>query len=1092
MKCPHCGSDNASDAQHCFACGTLLSEHAIGPGSVIASRYEILQTVGRGGMGTVYKAHDRILDEIVAVKVLRAELASSPDLARRFRQETKLARRVRHPNICGIHEYGEDRDIRYIAMEFVDGVEIRRILKERGRLPTSEAFDAVLQVAEGLQAIHAAGVIHRDLKTANIMRDAKNQVRVMDFGIAKQFGSDIEESTLGDTAMGMIVGTAEYMSPEQARGEKIDLRTDIYALGIVIFEIFTGDVPFRGETPVATIFKHLQEPPPLWGPRAVALPESLRPVLEKALAKDPASRYASAAEMLEALRAARGEAAPPPGATVARPLRLPPRSRSAAVPKEESRPSPTVISPPAPTPIPGKASTTVTPPVPKGPWACLAQAIPPSMAGDQPAIRELLASFFASANPVQGSGLLRLHGAKLKGGQEYNFFALFMGEGLNPLEPENRLGTRTFIAYSSPLEDHLARLKDNRRRVVTVVADSYELGRGVREKILQYRQRHNAVVLPLSLKEVRTAHRNHTLRELFLDRLSDLHTPPDLYATRGPTTDPTAFFGMRRELNDVVTVLQAADAFVIVSGPPGSGKTSLVNMAEYGLENRRFHRIRCSACVPRAAATLVEDIEAAFSPDADGGGTIFIDAKTDGAPAEVLSLKIRLARIARQAKQRGERPILVLEDADWLVDLLVQRGVAEEERALGREVWTSLAQHARSGQLPVLVTSVRGFLLSQRLLGSWENPLASQAHHCSVPPLSSTALKRLVTELAVQMNVEFDGAALGEIHRVSAGNVYVTRLLCSAVVAARRDSHDESALAAVRITRADVREGWDRLASERATFSDSFVGWLGEAEQQVLRIVADHRPRSLRSVKKYVTASSDLRQIGDAVEQLRRMGMVRRAGQRHRVCIPLLEEWVRRNEEPSSPSAQVRHVRFTYLVWGTTLSLLLLGANWYFYGRRDVRVGPGQADGCRFWVQHPLRATEGEQVHILVSASCSAASPPPELALVREPGTVAGAKPSARFPLEMNCDRGECEGELALQLRTALGPAFAFNFESQASTLADLRIAIKKDLLGQAQEAFKKILVILAGVLFLGGSVLTFHEQVRSMIERFVGLVRPR
>src|SRR5688572_16792639 len=232
MTCPHCGAQNQDDSGGCFHCGQPLQQvTAVRRGSVVAARYEILEPLGRGGMGMVYRAHDRTLDEEVALKVLRSEVARDADMARRFRQEIKLARKVRHANVCGIHEYGEDGDLRFIAMEFIEGVDLRRVLQQRGALPTAEAFEVSVQVAEGLQAIHEAGIIHRDLKTPNIMRDARGYVRLMDFGIAKQHGADV---TLGATAMGMIVGTPEYMSPEQARGERIDFRSDVYALGIVI------------------------------------------------------------------------------------------------------------------------------------------------------------------------------------------------------------------------------------------------------------------------------------------------------------------------------------------------------------------------------------------------------------------------------------------------------------------------------------------------------------------------------------------------------------------------------------------------------------------------------------------------------------------------------------------------------------------------------------------------------------------------------------------------------------------------------------------------------------------------------------------
>jgi serine/threonine protein kinase len=175
-------------------------------------------------MGRVYLARDLALDEDVAIKLLRPEIAGNAQMARRFRQEIKLARRVRHRNVCGIHEYGEFGELRYIAMEYIEGVNLRRLLR-RGGLTRADAFDIAIQAARGLQAIHDAGIIHRDLKTPNIMQDARGMVRLMDFGIAKQQDS---EGTLGGTGVGVIVGTPEYMSPEQARGERVDVRSDVY------------------------------------------------------------------------------------------------------------------------------------------------------------------------------------------------------------------------------------------------------------------------------------------------------------------------------------------------------------------------------------------------------------------------------------------------------------------------------------------------------------------------------------------------------------------------------------------------------------------------------------------------------------------------------------------------------------------------------------------------------------------------------------------------------------------------------------------------------------------------------------------------
>jgi serine/threonine-protein kinase len=247
-------------------------------------------------MGVVYKAHDRTLDEDVAIKVLRPDFAQDPTMAERFKHEIKLARKVRHRNVCTIHDFGEDRGLLYISMELLEGVDLKKVLRQGGGLSPQRAYAIAIQVAEGLQAVHEAGIVHRDLKTSNIMIDPDGVARLLDFGVAKRLG----DGTL--TAAGHIVGTPEYMSPEQAQGKKVDFRSDVYALGVVLFEIFTGRVPFHGETPISTILKHINEPPPLQGSEAAGIPERVKPILRRMLAKDPALRYQSAREVAEALR----------------------------------------------------------------------------------------------------------------------------------------------------------------------------------------------------------------------------------------------------------------------------------------------------------------------------------------------------------------------------------------------------------------------------------------------------------------------------------------------------------------------------------------------------------------------------------------------------------------------------------------------------------------------------------------------------------------------------------------------------------------------------------------------------------------------
>jgi len=275
---------------------------AITRGTLIANRYEVVSALGRGGMGTVYRAHDRVLDVDVALKVLRSDLPQAAAMEERFRSEIRLARTVSHANVCRIHDYGEEGPLRYISMELIEGENLKERVRRTGPLPPDEALRIATDIAHGLEAIHEAGIVHRDLTPLNVTVDAKGRVRVMDFGIAKQVSAGAPESTPG-----YFVGNPLYISPEQARGRPVDARSDVYGLGLVLFEMLTGRPAFGGDSSVATIYQHLQTDPPIEDP---AVPARLRPILARALAKDPDARFASAREMADALGGVRDGTAP--------------------------------------------------------------------------------------------------------------------------------------------------------------------------------------------------------------------------------------------------------------------------------------------------------------------------------------------------------------------------------------------------------------------------------------------------------------------------------------------------------------------------------------------------------------------------------------------------------------------------------------------------------------------------------------------------------------------------------------------------------------------------------------------------------------
>ncbi len=255
------------------------------PGAVFANRYEIIKTLGEGGMGAVYKARDVELEREVALKVVRPELSNNPEIMQRFKQELILARQVTDRNIIRIFDLGEAEGIKFITMEYVEGQNLHQMLKERGKLEVAEAVDIMEQTTAGLAAAHREGIIHRDLKPGNIMRDVNGRVVVMDFGLARTISGD------GMTRTGAMLGTMEYMSPEQAHGKDLKASSDVFTVGLILYELVAGVMPFQAESAIASLLMRSQQ-------RAVPLsdvdkniPGTLSNIVAKCLEKEPANRY---------------------------------------------------------------------------------------------------------------------------------------------------------------------------------------------------------------------------------------------------------------------------------------------------------------------------------------------------------------------------------------------------------------------------------------------------------------------------------------------------------------------------------------------------------------------------------------------------------------------------------------------------------------------------------------------------------------------------------------------------------------------------------------------------------------------------------
>jgi len=309
IKCPKCHSDNPNTQRFCGECGTQIIPKEEIPvtktletptdkltrGTTFADRYEIIEELGKGGMGNVYRVEDTKIKEEVALKLIKPEIAADKKTINRFRNELKFARKIRHKNVCQMFDLGEEKGTHYITMEYIPGEDLKSMIKMSGQIAVGKTIKIAKQVAEGLNEAHQLGIVHRDLKPNNVMIDKEGNAHIMDFGIARSL------ETEGVTEAGVMIGTPEYMSPEQVEGEEVDQRSDIYSLGVMLYEMLTGQVPFAGKTPISVAMKQKSETPK--NPREInaQIPEGLSLMILRCMEKEKERRYQNEEEILSEL-----------------------------------------------------------------------------------------------------------------------------------------------------------------------------------------------------------------------------------------------------------------------------------------------------------------------------------------------------------------------------------------------------------------------------------------------------------------------------------------------------------------------------------------------------------------------------------------------------------------------------------------------------------------------------------------------------------------------------------------------------------------------------------------------------------------------
>jgi serine/threonine protein kinase len=1005
-------------------------------GFVLGGRYRITGVVGAGGMGTVYSAQHLRIGREVAVKVLRRDLSARTDMMQRFSAEARAAAALSHPNIVDVMDFDRDGDLSFMVMERLVGEELQSRIQRQGRLDPALVAEIGSATADAIGVAHAHGIIHRDLKPQNIFLADKGRqrdvVKILDFGIAKLAERDFDQSL---TRSGEITGTPLYMSPEQMRSSKdVDSRTDIYSIGVILFQALTGRLPFDGVSFPALVLAISTGSPPLVRTLRPDVPPGLAATVERAMARDKERRFSSAADLRDALLPfVRGGASVEPATAHSH---VPMRSGQTASVRPASVP---VI----------RSQAVAIPADTRSIRQTIQATVPSSMKTVVPDLAALFEHGFRKASKVSAS-IVRLDESQMADTDEIEFFAIF-SEGPMDGNLGRELGKSTFAAQSAPLELHLARLDRSARKVVFFIADLVDFGEGALEKILDLQARYAATVLPLSLAEVSERRKQGRLGSLIMDRWGEFQARPDVYADTGATKDRWRFFGMAQARTDLVDALRTKGRVVSLVGLPGSGKSSLVNMAESSMLRGRFIRIQCATHEPRTF--------------------------------ESLSVAVQKNLGSSDASGLPDGPVLVLEDADWAIAGL-RDSQSVERQAEARRFWTALCDRVRKGELRVLVTSMGLARLSGRWIAGEDNAIDALVRDISVPMISLGDTGKLVRGLGLLIGVRYAPRAIEEIHRWTSGHVLVIKRLCSTVLSGKQAERDSRSQMTITVTTADVRNAARALIADNNFFGQTYTDAFSDLDRSILRAIAIGRHGSVQELQSDLPTVSP-HEVQQGMRRLERAGLVRpnRLG-RYVVPILALAHWARSNLLSNiALDRRAQRVRRRRLVLGASMTAVLALA---YVGVSRSETAPMEVSdgaGCIYSIQYPRRIDKEQEALItLTTAGCGTGNE--RFHLLPTNGTILrlAGKLVPVAPFAMDCLLGQCSGEL--KLSTSPGHFHRSTLAVIAGSKRVMDLTIGRDEWTSVPGAIMWALKRLSAVPLTIGLFLAFHHDLLKVLGR--------